>query len=111
MKARFSLILAVVAQVSLTTFLAFSHPGSGIVVDRDGEIYFIDTGAGMWKVDTHGTLTQVPAPKFHWIALDSDNRLRDVRLPSGSNGDVTRVASKPTLMVASDFPIAMGRDG
>jgi hypothetical protein len=26
---------------------ALSHPGSGIVVDREGNIYFVDTGSGI----------------------------------------------------------------
>ena len=111
MKIRFSFFLVVAAQSSVATFTALSHPGSGIVVDRQGEIYFVDTGSGVWKIDTHGTLIQIPGPRFHWMTMDADDRLRDVRLPSGSSGEITRVSAKPTLMLASDFPIAMGRDG
>jgi hypothetical protein len=43
--------------------------------------------------------------------MDADDRLRDVPLPSGSKGEIARVGAKPTLLVASDFPIAVGRDG
>ena len=111
MKAHFSFLLAAAAQFNLATFPAWSHPGSGIVVDRQGEIYFVDTGSGVWKIDTHGTLIQIPGPRFHWMTMDADERLRDVRLPSGSGWEITRVSAKPTLMLASDFPIAMGRDG
>jgi hypothetical protein len=88
-----------------------AHPGSGIVVDRRGEVYFLDTGAGVWKIDLHGRVTQVPGPKFHWMAIDYDDCFRNVRLPTGARGDITRVGTTPTLLVASDFPIAIGSNG
>jgi len=40
---------------------AFGHPGSGIVIDKYGQIYFTDTGKGVWKIDVKGHLTYVPA--------------------------------------------------
>src|SRR5215217_3250236 len=80
-----------------------AHPGSGIVVDRLGQIYFVDTGSGLWKIDTHGVLVKVTAPRFHWMTLDRDNRFASVPLPSGSTGDITRVGSRPTLLLASDY--------
>src|SRR5256885_13846534 len=74
-----------------------AHPGSGIVVDRHGEVYFIDTGAGVWKIDLHGKLTQLPGPRFHWMAIDSDDCFRTVTLPAGASGDITRGGAAPTL--------------
>jgi hypothetical protein len=50
-----------------------AHPGSGIVVDRRGEVYFIDTGSGVWKIDLHGKLTRLPRPMFHWMTIDFDD--------------------------------------
>jgi hypothetical protein len=88
-----------------------AHPGSGIVVDRLGQVYFVDTGSGLWKIDTRGVLVKVTAPRFHWMTLDADDRFASARLPSGSAGDITRVGSAPTLLLASDFPLAIGRDG
>ena len=88
-----------------------AHPGSGIVVDRLGQVYFVDTGSGLWKIDTHGVLVKVTAPRFHWMTLDADDRFASARLPSGSTGDVTRVGSMPTLLLASDYPLAIGSDG
>ena len=49
---------------------ASAHPGSGIVVDKNGQIYFTDTGKGVWKIDTQGKLTFIPASKFHWMTID-----------------------------------------
>jgi hypothetical protein len=88
-----------------------AHPGSGIVVDRLGEVYFVDTGSGVWKIDAHGTLVRIPAPMFHWMALDAEGRFGRTPLPSGSGGEITRVGSSPTLLLASDFPLAIGPDG
>lgn len=88
-----------------------AHPGSGIVVDRQGQVYFLDTGSGLWKIDTHGALTRIAPQRFHWLALDADDRFRSAQLPSGAGGDITRVGSTPTLLLASDYPLAVGSDG
>jgi sugar lactone lactonase YvrE len=86
---------------------AMAHPGSAIVVDRLGQIWFLDTGDGLWKIDTHGALIRLGGNRFHWMTLDQDNRFSGATLPR----DVTRVGESPTLLIASDYPIAMGRDG
>lgn len=88
---------------------AAAHPGSGIVVDRLGQIYFTDTGGGVWKIDTHGVLTRLSANNLHWMTIDIDDHFAKVSLPSGSGWVMERVGSKPTLILSSDFPIAMGR--
>ena len=92
---------------------ALSHPGSGIVVDRQGNVYFIDTGAGIWKIDKQGILTFVSRPAYHWLAIDIDDRLANVTLPYFSSDDatVTRVGNNPTLLASSDFPLTVGTDG
>src|SRR6202162_1670262 len=104
------LALALIAACLFPT-PAVAHPGSAIVVDRNGQIYFVDTGTGVWKIDVHGTLTRVPGPAFHWMTIDAKDRFGNVRLPSGPNWEITRAGANPTLILASDFPIAMGRDG
>ena len=86
---------------------AMAHPGSAIVVDRLGQVWFLDTGDGLWKIDTHGALIRIGGNRFHWMTLDQENRFSGARLPR----DVTRVEQSPTLLIASDYPIAMGRDG
>ena len=99
------LALALIAACLFPT-PAVAHPGSGIVVDRRGQIYFVDTGAGVWKIDAHGTLTRVPGPAFHWMTIDADDRFGNARLSSGPNWEITRAGANPTLILASDFPIA-----
>ncbi len=98
-------IAAAVALFAAT--LAQAHPGSGIVVDRLGQIWFMDTGAGLWKIDTRGSLIHIGGDRFHWMTLDQDNRFAGATLPR----DVAAVGESPTLLIASDYPIAMGRDG
>jgi SMP-30/Gluconolactonase/LRE-like region len=104
-----SLTAHVLMSVVMTSIVA--HPGSGIVVDRRGEVYFLDTGSGVWKIDLRGKLTHLPGPRFHWMALDSDDCFGATHLPTGAGGDVTRVGSSPTLLVASDYPIVIGANG
>ena len=90
---------------------AFAHPGSSIFVDRQGQVYFIDTGAGVWKIDRQGRLARHPGPNFHWMAMDSDNRFAGARLPSGPGWEMALAGASPTLIVSSDFPVAIGPDG
>ncbi len=102
--------LVLVAVVLFPTSIR-AHPGSGIVVDRSGQVYFLDTGSGVWKIDLRGKLTHLPGPMFHWMTIDSDDCFSTAPLPSGARGDITRVGATPTLLVASDFPIAIGSNG
>ncbi len=90
-----------------------AHPGSGIVVDRQGNVYFLDTGSGVWKIDKASRLTKLSAPAYHWMAIDIDKRLANVTLPYFSHGGatVTRDSGDPRILVSSDFPITVGRDG
>lgn len=90
-----------------------AHPGSGIFVDGKGNVYFVDTGSGVWKIARDGKLTRLSGPAYHWMAMDIDGRLANVTLPYFSSGDATvsRVGADPTLLLSSDFPITVGRDG
>jgi sugar lactone lactonase YvrE len=92
---------------------ASAHPGSGIVVDRHGNVYFLDTGAGVWKIDRAGKVTKLGGPAYHWLAMDEDGKLVKARLPSyvSQAATVTRVGTNPTLIVSSDFPLTVAPDG
>ena len=108
LKGRMVLLLTAVVMVAVFSASVSAHPGSGIVVDRRGEIYFLDTGSGVWKIDLHGKLTHFADPKFHWMTIDNDDCFATTQLPTGARGDIVRVSTTPTLLVASDFPIAIG---
>jgi SMP-30/gluconolaconase/LRE-like protein len=105
----FSIMALAVA--SLLPTPATAHPGSGIVVDRLGQVYFVDMVSGIWKWNATGGLTHLPGQAFHWMALDAEGRFAGGRLPTGTGGDFTRIGSNPTLLLASDFPIAIASGG
>ena len=91
---------------------ASAHPGSGIVVDKEGNVYFTDTGQGVWKIDTKGTLTYLPSSRFHWMAIDEMGKFAGAQ---GSFGNwferVTEQNRAPVIVTCSDFPITIGKDG
>lgn len=101
----------IVAIACLAPLAVLAHPGSGVVVDRLGQVYFVDMVSGVWKLDVRGSLTHMPGPAFHWMTVDAGDRFAAVRLPSGPGGDIARIGANPTLLLASDVPIAMGQDG
>ena len=92
--------------------VACAHPGSGIVVDKYGQVYFTDTGEGVWKIDTHGKLSYIPASKFHWMAIDEAGSFAGSEKSFGEWFErVTPQSSKPVLIMCSDFPLTVNRDG
>ena len=105
---RFVLVLTLVGVASVR---ALGHPGSGIAVDKRGQVYFVDTGSGLWKIDDQGKITKLPGPAFHWMALDENDRFATARMPSGGNWEIARSGSAPTVILSSDYPIAVGSDG
>jgi hypothetical protein len=100
-----------VVVAALTVPSAAGHPGSGIVVDDAGTVYFVDTGVnsalGLWKIDPKGELSRVRGPHNHWLSLDRRSNLARVSLPDG----VEAVENDPTLVVSGDFPMTVGADG
>ena len=85
---------------------AFAHPGSGIVVDREGQVYFTDTGVGVWKVDLRGRMTRHQGPAYHFMTIDLRGRFSQRHMPRGTGGELPVVGLDPTLILSSDFPVA-----
>lgn len=104
-------LVLTLAVIGLLSSSATAHPGAGIAVDRTGQIYFIDTGSGLWKIDTAGKLTHLSRTLFHWLALDEDDCFANTQLQSGALGEILKVGSNPTVLLSSDYPIAIGGDG
>jgi hypothetical protein len=89
-----------------------AHPGSGIVVDKYGQVYFTDTGKGVWKIDKQGKLTYVPASRFHWMAIDEGGNFAESQKSFGEYFErVTMKGVKPSLIMCSDFPLTVNLDG
>src|SRR5262249_28052648 len=70
-----------IAFCTIVATRASAHPGSGIVVDAQGRVYFVETGnpdAGarfpgfIWEVDTRGKLSPVHRVGAHWLTLDAN---------------------------------------
>src|SRR5438309_1398400 len=73
MKTHLPSILVVAALFSVASFMASAHPGSGIVVDAQGNVYFTHAGRGVGKIDPQGKLTYVGNTRGgHWMCLDAD---------------------------------------
>ncbi len=104
------LVLILIATCLLSASIN-AHPGAGIAVDRLGQVYFLDTGSGLWKIDTRGALTHLSGTLFHWLAIDENNRFANTRLFSGALGEISKIGANPTVLISSDYPIAIGRDG
>ena len=91
---------------------ASAHPGSGIVVDKSGNVYFTDTGKGVWKIDTQGKLTFIPASRFHWMTIDPMGYFAESQKKFGEYFEkVTAQNSTPALIMCSDFPLVVNTDG
>ena len=106
-RALTSIVLCVLLGAS-----AVAHPGSGIVVDKEGQVFFTDTGQGVWKIDRQGNLTLLPASLFHWMAIDEVGYFAKSQKNFGEWFErVTPQDSKPALIMSSDFPLTINRDG
>ena len=103
----FSFFLATFLPVSL----ALAHPGAGIVVDSQGQIFFADTGAGVWRIDLRGELARVPGPAYHWMTIDLAGRFTQERLSQVPRGGISVTGTNPTLILSGDFPMTVGPDG
>src|SRR6186997_2191567 len=102
-----SLLLCVLFAINL-----FAHPGSGIVLDKEGNIYFTDTGKGVWKIDTQGKLSFLPASRFHWMTIDATGFFANSSKSFGEYFErVTSKSDKPDLIMCSDFPLVVNKDG
>ncbi len=103
----------IILSIAMLGASAFGHPGSGIHVDRLGQIYFIDTGSGLWKIDTRGAVSHLSPLRNHWLAMDPNNRFVQSRVPTDTGRDwvITSVGSDPTMLISTDFPLVIGADG
>lgn len=97
----------------LWTANACAHPGAGIEVDEEGQVYFQDSLARtIWKIDTQGKLTEFHLGiGGHWMCLDADGSFSRTQ-PKFYFGRITPSGAKPALIVADGgAPIAVCKDG
>lgn len=108
-KARIAVLLG--GCLALVVGVCIAHPGSGIQVSADGRIFFVDTGGGVFVVERDGRLARHAGPAFHWFALDEASALAKTRWPAIPGSEITSVGMRPTVVLSSDFAVAVGRDG
>jgi sugar lactone lactonase YvrE len=103
---------AVIVLCAVVTTQAWAHPGSGIVVDQQGQVFFQDiVGHTIWKIDAQGKLTKYyDGLGGHWMALDVEGSFSRAKIPHFER--ITPDGEKPALVVADGgSPIAVSRDG
>src|SRR5919109_1404088 len=90
---------------------SLAHPGSGIVVDSKGNVYFTHTGRGGGRIDPEGKLTYIhESGGGHWMCLDAEGRF--ARSQPKHFERITLPNSQATLIWADGgSPIAVLRDG
>lgn len=96
--------------LGLLSLSAGAHPGSGIVIDGSGNIYFTDTGSGIWRIDSGGKLHRVAGQAFHWMALDAKGHFAHFAFTDWFER-VTAAGKRPAVLTCSDFPFVVGTDG
>src|SRR5438552_14017730 len=123
MKTHLGFILAVLAQFAFATFTTSAHPGSGIVVDSRGRVYFNEAGdpaerlpGAIWQIDPQGELTRLKEGGAHYLALDRRRSFAQSNLARWFGERVTpwlQRADIPdgALIQADGQPLAAHRDG
>src|SRR6266404_4638391 len=103
--------LAFTAQFTVAILSALAHPGSGIVVDQQGNVYFTHIGRGVGKIDPQGKLTYVGETRGgHWMCLDAEGSFS--RTQPKHFERITPEGVRPALIYADGgSPIAVLPDG
>lgn len=105
------LVVAMCFWAISTVNMALAHPGASIRVTQDGRVFFVDTGGGIFVVGRDGRLGRHEGPGYHWFAMDETSRLAKTSWPVIAGAEIVSVGRDPTLVLSSDFAVAVGRDG
>src|SRR5580765_1582678 len=89
--------------------LAAAEPGSGIVVDRERQIWFSDSATGVWKVDPRGEVTLQYKHPAQWLGFDLDGRYAQAKPEKYQR--ITQKGVIPALLASAGGPIAIGPEG
>src|SRR5687767_1480480 len=77
------------------------HPGSGMSVDKEGNVYFVDTGLGLWNLDSKNQLIRLKGEAWHFLSLDLSGTPTKSRTPRVPEGDIQLIGDKPRLVLSS----------
>jgi hypothetical protein len=123
MKSNLGFAGMVLLQLAVIVFPASAHPGSGIVVDARGWIYFNEAGdpaerlpGSIWQIDLQGNLTRLQTGGAHYLALDTKRTLARADLVRWVSERVTpwfqqADTTDARLIQADGQPLVSHRDG
>ena len=88
-----------------------AHPSSGIVVNANGEVFFVHSARGVAKIERDGKLTYVhQSTGGHWLCLDPEGHFSKTQPRHFIR--ITPDGARPAIIFADGgAPIAVGRDG
>ena len=88
-----------------------AHPASGIVVNKNGEVFFVHTGVGVGKIDAEGNFSYVHkvAGGGHFLALDAEGAF-STQFPRLFER-ITPAGTKPGVLYASGGAPFVVHDG
>ena len=106
----------IILAVALLHFLlsaqaTFAHPGSGIVIDKYGNIYFIYSRTGVVKISSDGELSYIhKATDGHWMCLDELGIFSKTQPKYFER--ITPDGTKPAIIyTGGGSPILINKDG
>lgn len=108
-----SAILATLAICGLCHSGAYAHPASGIVVDKNGNVFFIHTGRGVYKIDTQGKVSSIHLVSGggHFLALDAEGKFPPTAYPQLYER-ITPAGASPAIFYASGgAPFVVNKHG
>jgi len=123
MKTKSAFALVILTHLTFVTFTTSAHPGSGIVVDSRGWVYFNEAGdpdarlpGSIWQIDPQGKLTRLKVGGAHYLALDTKGGLASDDLARWFSARVTpwfqQVDTADAQLIQADGqPLASHRDG
>jgi sugar lactone lactonase YvrE len=112
MKNHILLLIGLTVPFGAFATIASAHPGSGIVVDSKGQVFFQDIAARtIWKIDARGKVTaHYDKMGGHWMALDEKGKF--ARSKPKLVERITPDGVVPALIVADGgAPITVNADG
>jgi hypothetical protein len=107
----FAYVVAMMVYYSWFVSVAPAHPASAIVVDNEGQVFFIDSGRAVMKIDRQGKLQVIHEIKDgHWMALDAQGAFS--RATPRYFQRITADSVKPALIYAGGgAPLVVNSDG
>jgi len=115
MKMPGAVILTIVVQLGFA-LLSVAHPGSGIVVDPQGNVFVADINRGLLKFTPDGKVTVVLKEAGHWLAVDADKKFAGMDFQKSDHWPRWFKHRRPPgldLALISDggSPLVLHRDG